>query len=235
MKMMKCLAVLAILAVGTARANLVENFEGYSDGSLVSQNSNWSGSSNWQIATNNGNKILVLSYPAADIGLLYTGEQFSAAGEGYTMITTMYAASGGYWASKYSGLLCDANLDSPTSADHAHRFHPADGTSFLTIGGGSLGGSYSIPWDTMVNLRQYRSGENVQVYVSDSPFSADNPGSLILSGTAPSLGTGGNYVGLYGVGTVAFDNIGFYQGNYVPEPMTIGLLTLGGLLLRRRM
>jgi len=194
MKMMKCLAVLAILAVGTANANLVENFERYSDGSFVPQNSNWSGSSEWQISTwGDNNKVLVLPAQNSDLGLMYLGEQFSSAGEGYTMMLTMYAVPGWPWASNYSGWLCDADINNPTGADRAYRFIAASGSSLMTIGGGSLSGTpYSIGWDTATYYRQYRQGDTVEIYVSTSPINPDNTGTLIIDGTVPALGAGGN-------------------------------------------
>jgi hypothetical protein len=213
----------------------VENFEGYSDGGFVSQNADWSGAADWQISTQGGNKVLVLQAPSSDLGLLYTGEQFSSAGEGYTMMMTMYAASGWPWASNYSGWLCDANGSNPTAGDHAYRFIAAGGSSLMAIGGGSVSGTpFTLSWDTPTYYRQYRSGDNVKIYVSASPIDATNSGTLIIDGTVPGLGAGGNFVGLYGVGTVAYDNIALYQGNVVPEPVTIGLLMMGSLMLRRR-
>lgn len=230
--------VLGVLmhASGMASAATVEDFSGYSDGSFVSQTGGaWSGDSAWAISTQVGNKVLVLQHPASDVALLYTGEAFSSAGSGYTMMLAMYAQGGDAWASSYSGWVCDADSTDPTAAGHAYRVFPTGGTEFMAIGGGSITGSYNIPWNTPMYFRQYRQGDNVKVYVSSSAFSESNPGSLILDGTVPALSSGGNFLGLYGVGTVAFDDVAFYAGNVVPEPMTLALLSLGGLLLRKRM
>jgi hypothetical protein len=222
--------------VGAASAAMVEDFSGYSDGEFVSQTGGaWSGSSDWQISTQAGNKVLVVAHPASDIALLYTGETFSSAGAGYTMMLTMYAQAGDAWASSYSGWVCDANGTTPTAAGHAYRVFPTGGTTFMAIGGGSITGSYSIAWSTPTYFRQYRQGDSVQVYVSSSAFSESNVGTLILDGTVPALSDGGNFLGLYGVGTVAFDDVAFYSGNVVPEPATLALLSLGGLWLRKRM
>jgi hypothetical protein len=209
--------MLVVFAAGIARADLKENFENYSDGAFVSQTGGaWSGDAAWKISTQNGNKVLVLESPNSDLGLIYTGEEFSSAGEGYTMMMTM-SASGLY--SPYSGWLCDTDSYSPV-AGHGHRFYAFPAT-FLDYGDRWSyieNVNYSITRDTKTYFRQYRRGENVKVYMSSAPITTANPGTLILDGTVPVLSAGGNYLGLYGVGTVSFDDIEFHAGNFIPDP-----------------
>jgi hypothetical protein len=226
----RCLLVLVVFTVGMAQAALVENFESYSDGAFVSQTGGkWSGDADWQVTTlPAGNKVLVRSSGNDDAGLVYTGGEFSAAGTGYTMMMTMLVSGPN---SQYSGWLCDTD----NIAGHGYRFYP-ENAYFMDWSNrwNAIEGTYDIPKETATYFRQYRNGNNVEIYISDTPFSAENYGTQILNGTVPALTASGNYLGLYGVKTVYFDDIQFYQGNVVPEPATIGLLTLGGWMLRRR-
>ena len=220
-----------LLALPTAGAALVENFESYSVGSFVAQTGGaWSGSADWQVVDDGtGNKVLTLQYPAADIPLMYTAEGFSSAGNGYRMQFRMRPESGGYWASNYSGILCDANA----SGSEGHRFYPAEGGVFSTIGGGGVSDSWSQGWDSTTYVMIERGGDNVKMWLSGSAIDPMNPGTPNIDTDAPALSGGGTTFGLYGVGSVYYDD---FNVSAIPEPTTMGLLAVGGLcaVLRRK-
>ncbi len=224
-----------LLVLPTAGAALVENFESYSTGSFVGQTGGaWTGSADWQVVDDGtGNNVLTLQYPAADLALMYAAEGFSAAGNGYRMQFTMLPEAGGYWASTYSGIVCDADAANPNSADCAHRFFTPDGGKFITVGGDAVAGSYSQGWSVTTYAMIDRVGDNVKVWLSTSPIDPSNPGTATIDAAAPALGNGGTAFGLYGVGSVYYDNISVAA---LPEPATMGLLIIGGLgvLVRRK-
>ena len=151
-----------------------------------------------------------------------------------------------------TGLLTDFQIDSPYYDFHYSDYgEEYDGYNYLTFGGpggsdnddwkGTFGeGCYAFGFYLLDNL--VTSGESLTVYGIDDEelLSVSLPG-----GTWPGPYTGADFMGVVcdePIGWVSFDeaadggdDIGisdFYFG--VPEPATLCLFGLGGLLLRRR-
>lgn len=249
--MKKCLLCCVILTCFAVNANaaLNENFESYALGKFITQSGvegTWydpvgSASSTWQIVDFGGSRCLKqpnISYSstrAADL-LEYADETFDSA-SGYTIMMKMYLPSNepNAGVEAYSGWLYDGydQLDADGTTPYifpylfslySNRFYPADGGKIENGSGGTaLVGSYAIQRDTWVYFRQYRQGSNVAVWVSTSPMTAANPGTMVVSGASPAKWGDGSIVPLprsiylFGLGPVYFDDLVFATGNALPD------------------
>jgi hypothetical protein len=182
--------------------------------------------SGWGIVDYNGSKALYIGGEVTDSVLLYGSEEFSASGEGYTLMLKMHILSA--WAGEYTGFVCDAESGMQTF----RRFMPSGNGTLMSSGGSTLNGTSPLVVGQPVYWRMYRQDDQVTIWNSTSPIDATNAGTVVLQGTVNSLS--GGYVGLYGCFPTLYDDVVIHTGNYVPEPMTLGLLTLGGVAMIRR-
>lgn len=227
-----------------AWANFSEDFEGYGVGALTPQTSIWNGASSWSVVDDGGNKVVALSSGAEF--LRYAGtESFIGSGAGYTMFFKIKYNGNG--ATPRSGLVIDQKAET-VNAYNGRRLEMGgieqDGMVDVYTGWGTstgTGGTVANAWNY---VRVYRSGMDassneggsLQIYVSATPFSVTNTGTLIFDKT----GRGGSLVpdtdpfasvgkfSLWGlnvdptVSFVYFDDIAAYSGNVAwPAPIAV--------------
>jgi hypothetical protein len=227
----------------TVLTGFAETFEGYSLGALIPQTSVWSGTSSaWSVVDDGtGNKVLKLTPGSGSQELSNIGsESFIGSGAGYTMFAKVKWETTGY-GDFDSGFVIDKGVGA---------FNGYNGRGVKLAGGtagaikvwtswGNTDGTAGVAGNTWTYLRLYRSGMDasindggsLQIYVSSTPFSAINSGTLIFTATGRgpvpdtdafvSVGKFSlNGLSLDSGGTTYYDDIAAYDG-YVMWPASI--------------
>jgi len=226
MKKMNCVVILALLGMSSvmSAALFVEDFDSYADGSALHGQGGWKGWSNDPAAgapvsstyANSGTNSVAV------VGTSDLVHEFDIAGGLVEFSVMQYIARGGTGESYF--ILLNAYDDAGVTDDWSVqiRYNLETGVITSDNGGGATG---SIVYDKWVELKfaidlvnntvnEYYNGSLISSHEWDDNF----------HGTLGAVDLFGN-----GASTVYYDDL-----TIVPEPMTLSLLSLGGLALLRK-
>lgn len=217
--MKKLLVLLLLLAMaGIASADIMPD-GGFESGSWSGHNAYVYNSTNWGYGTHNH----VTSPPDAYSGAKFMSFGLPASGAAYSWTSYLYVGwetfDSGWAAAWQQGLVVSGGDVLQASSYIKQLSGPAGGAGFM-----------KIEWYNDTG----KLGQDIESFVATASW-AQVTGSLF---TAPAGTTNVTMVvgneswtgGLMGT-AIGFDNVSL---TIVPEPMSIALLGLGGLILRRR-